>query len=152
MQSVSREESRHKHNKNPSTACTNSRGAGCENKHMDAVQRNKLNIHSVGTEMKSLAANMPNHRVQFTLLLPVWNVKYEGGTCSLQRCCWFLTAVVWLFLRRLQARFQLHLALRGSTSFWRQILKHCIFKVLSCRNSLNAVLWMLHLKGSFPII
>lgn len=92
MQSVSREESRHKHNKNPSTACTNSRGAGCENKHMDAVQRNKLNIHSVGTEMKSLAANMPNHRVQFTLLRPVWNVKYEGGPCSLQRCCWFLTA------------------------------------------------------------
>lgn len=66
MQSVSREESRHNHNKNPSTASTNSRGAGCENKHMDAVQRNKLNIHSVGTEMKSLAANMPNHRVQFS--------------------------------------------------------------------------------------
>lgn len=75
MQSVSREESRHNHNKNPSTASTNSRGAGCENKHMDAVQRNKLNIHSVGTEMKSLAANMPNHRVQFTLLRPVWNVN-----------------------------------------------------------------------------
>lgn len=77
---------------NTSTACTKSRGAGCENKHMDAVQRNKLNIHSVGTEMKSLAANTPNHRVQFTLLRPVWNVKHEGGSCSLQRCCCFLTA------------------------------------------------------------
>lgn len=73
-------------------------------------------------------------------------VHFKDAAGFLQR------AVVWLFLRRLQAWFQLHLALRGSTSFLKQIFKHCVFKVLSCRNSLNAVLWMLHLKGSFPII
>lgn len=137
MQYVSREESRHKHNKNPSTACTNSRGAGCENKHMDAVQRNKLNIHSVGKEMKSLAANMPNHRVQFTLLLPVWNVKYEGGTCSLQRCCWFLTASRGLvcFCGRLQAWSELHLALRGSTSLLKADFKALYIQSFVCLNT-----------------
>lgn len=150
MQSVSREESRHNHNKNPSTACTNSRGAGCENKHMDAVQRNKLNIHSVGTEMKSLAAicliteyNLRCFVLSGMLNMKVEPVRFKDAAGFLQR------AVVWLFL---QAWFQLHLALRGSASFLKQIFKHCVFKVLSCRNSLNAVLWVLHLKGSFPII